>query len=219
MGLDAVELLLAVEEEFEVEIPDRAALRLETPRMLAEYIYSLRVGEPEGCHSQAAFYRLRAALVKLTGAKRRVVRLETHLAELLRQDNIREQWAALENAIGATDFPRLKSGRARKATLVLATLLVALLLAWWRVPQTLYGLVCLGLLMADQFILYKFGTLIPENVSTVRSLVPYVQLQSRKEASFEEILQKVIRITAEQTLLAEEQIQPDHHFVKDLGLD
>ena len=40
MGLDAVELLIAIEDEFEIGIADEDACNLTTPYILSKYIYS-----------------------------------------------------------------------------------------------------------------------------------------------------------------------------------
>ena len=42
MGLDIVELVLAVEERFHLDIPDEEAQRLETPRQLVDYVAQWR---------------------------------------------------------------------------------------------------------------------------------------------------------------------------------
>ena len=66
MGLDSVELVLEVEEEFEITINDADAEQLRTPRQLAAYVFVRlkNAQESEGaCLSQAAFYRLRKVLV------------------------------------------------------------------------------------------------------------------------------------------------------------
>ncbi len=41
MGLDIVELIMRVEEDFEIEIPDSIAETLTTPRTVIDYLMSL----------------------------------------------------------------------------------------------------------------------------------------------------------------------------------
>lgn len=219
MGLDTVELVMAVEEDFGIEIPDVVCETLTTPRQVADYVHSLHAGESAGCHSQAAFYHLRGALVRLTGMRRRDVRLETRLAEILPLQGIRERWGSLENAIGARAMPRLRAPRQVKLWLILATVALALLLACLRVPQSLYLLACFALLVADQLLLMKFSTLIPAGAETVRMLVPHVTLTERKAGNFDEVLQRVMLITAEQSGVAPGKFGPDDRFVEDIGLD
>ena len=41
MGLDLVEMVMRIEEEFEIEIPDEAAVTFTTPRHIIEYLMTL----------------------------------------------------------------------------------------------------------------------------------------------------------------------------------
>ena len=64
MGLDIVEFVMAVEESFDIRIPDRVAERIRTPRMLIDYVRTQLPASPSGrtCHTQRAFYAIRRAL-------------------------------------------------------------------------------------------------------------------------------------------------------------
>ena len=51
MGLDLVEMVMAIEERFNVDIPDEDAEKLKTPRILYEYIIAkLKVDDPTIIH-------------------------------------------------------------------------------------------------------------------------------------------------------------------------
>ena len=57
MGLDGVELIMAFEAGFAVEIPDTAASRMTTPRDVIVYLeQTLPIGEETRCLSQRAFW-------------------------------------------------------------------------------------------------------------------------------------------------------------------
>ena len=74
MGLDSVEFVLAIEEAFQIAIPDAAAEAMRTPADVVAYLES-RVGggERSRCLEQAAFYRLRRAAMRLFGVQRQDV--------------------------------------------------------------------------------------------------------------------------------------------------
>ena len=61
MGLDAVELVMQVEDTFQLEIPDRDAEQLVTVGQLYDYVRR-RVPRDGACVTRHVFYRLRAAL-------------------------------------------------------------------------------------------------------------------------------------------------------------
>ena len=63
MGLDSVELVMAFEEAFGIEIPDEDAARLETPRHVMDYVAARLPVTPSGaCRTQRTFYALRRGL-------------------------------------------------------------------------------------------------------------------------------------------------------------
>jgi len=66
MGLDGVEFIMAVEEAFQIAIPDADAQQMFTPGDVVTYVYA-RVGSEggHGCAEQRAFYRLRHASMKV----------------------------------------------------------------------------------------------------------------------------------------------------------
>lgn len=70
MGLDSVEIILTVEEEFGLEIPDSEAARMITVGDLQAFIVVelRRLGRPE-MDSAAVFERLRAIICRQLGVK------------------------------------------------------------------------------------------------------------------------------------------------------
>ena len=83
MGLELVEYVIAVEEAFEIAIPDADARRLETPNKLIDYLCA-RLGESADGPPliQTAFYRLRNAIIEELGVERSGVTPQTILSEL-----------------------------------------------------------------------------------------------------------------------------------------
>ncbi|HEX8987039.1 MAG TPA: hypothetical protein VF816_03695 [Rhodocyclaceae bacterium] len=222
MGLDSVELVLAVEEEFGIGIPDEDAANLTTPRILADYVVS-RLGNlgsnDSRCLSQASFYRLRSVLVNQFLASRNDVRPSSRIDAFLTA-NVRRQWSDLMTAIEASHAPSLRCRPTiyYPLTLGIPIASVALLLfeafpPW--VPLT-SGLV---LWLLTNMVASQVADVLPLGMVTVGDLVPYVRAPYREAWSPSYVLQRVIQITAVQLGIPIEKIEPDHHFVKDLGLD
>jgi len=110
MGLDIVEYVIAVEGALGIDIPDKDAERLETPRLLIDYLCQRLDAADHGevnCPSQRAFYRIRRATAKRFGVERRSLRPETVFVEVMGPR--RSEWKALRADIGSTEWPRLKS--------------------------------------------------------------------------------------------------------------
>ena len=71
MGLDFVELVMEVEETFGFTIPDEDVAGLDTVGKLYDYIWENRfASRSPGCLSSVVFYRLRRALMSVTGVAR-----------------------------------------------------------------------------------------------------------------------------------------------------
>jgi acyl carrier protein len=83
MGLDGVEIAMAVEEDFDIIIDDSEAEKLSTPGKLIDYVMA-KVGRTDraACLTQRAFHRLRSSLMRQFGLKRNQIRTETLLAAL-----------------------------------------------------------------------------------------------------------------------------------------
>lgn len=102
MGLDTVELVMEVEEEFDVTVPDDGA---ETIRTVGDLYYWLvdRLGTPGvagPCPSAAAFYRLRRVLIRQRAIPRDAIRPEARTADLLPEHDRRAAWDGLEYELG-----------------------------------------------------------------------------------------------------------------------
>jgi acyl carrier protein len=95
MGLDGVEIVMKVEETFDIVIENSEAETTVTPGQLIELILS-KVGRTShaACLTQRAFYRLRAALVGRLGFARDQLKPDTSLAHVFprmaRKERVRE---------------------------------------------------------------------------------------------------------------------------------
>lgn len=227
MGLDTLELLLNVEECFGVSITDESAAQLTTPRQLASHVAELLAAQsPEGsstraspCLSQRAFYRLRRALFAETGLSRNELRPNTPLATLF-PDQRATAWRRLRRTLAAPDLPRLTVTTTISAIAqIVSTSLSALLAIYlaqspWSILVAAFAGWFLGLAACD-----RLGTQFPSGLKTLGNLVPYVPVEPPTVWREGEILQQVCLLTAQQSGLSLEQINPDAHFIHDIGLD
>ena len=83
MGLDLVEYVIAIEEAFEIDIPDADAVHLETPAKLIDYLCT-RLGESGDGPPlvQTAFYWLRKGLAEELAVSHGRIRPATVISEL-----------------------------------------------------------------------------------------------------------------------------------------
>lgn len=128
MGLDAVELVMAVEEKFGIAITDEEATRTLTVGDLKRLVRSkVDTVTGEDCLSQRAFYLIRSSAMSLFDVPRRSVRPDTPLDDVVPGAARRERWQQLQSSLGVAELPYLirpYSVRLIIAILILATLVV-----------------------------------------------------------------------------------------------
>lgn len=108
MGLDGVEFVMAVEEAFQIAIPDEDAQRMLTPGDVVSYVLS-RLGSEKShaCLEQRAFYRLRNACMKVFSKPRTAIKPNTRWDDILPTRQRRHNWHLLHQATGTPHWPRL----------------------------------------------------------------------------------------------------------------
>jgi hypothetical protein len=127
MGLDAVELILAVEDGFQIHIEDAEAGRVVTVGDLYQLVVSkLSSGTSKRCLTSAVFYRTRRRIVSVLGVDRREIRPCTSLEALLPEASRRNLWFALEEAMGLR-LPALEHPGSTVTTFMMTGILLGIL--------------------------------------------------------------------------------------------
>ena len=100
MGLDTVELVMAIEDEFSIQILDTDAEAMMTVGQVYEYILAKRgIKRQSLCLSAVTFYRLRRVLLKLSNRERHTIRPGTRLEAFAIGHKRREWWAELASKL------------------------------------------------------------------------------------------------------------------------
>jgi hypothetical protein len=143
MGLDIVELVMAVEAGFAVDIPDDAASGMVTPRHVVAFLEgALPAGTASSCLTQRAFYRLRDRCEHHLKVRGHALVPAMALSDVVDAEGRRGAWEAVGADLGAERWPAPRSsgwwGRAfesgRPATLGEAARYAA---AWY--PRAVKG--------------------------------------------------------------------------------
>jgi acyl carrier protein len=99
MGLDAVELIMRVEEEFGIEITDGEAEQVATVGGLHKLVVSKI--EPQSlnvCLTSVAFFRTRRALMDVLSIPKHRIRPSTAIESVLREQDRAQLWASVRKA-------------------------------------------------------------------------------------------------------------------------
>ncbi len=108
MGLDTVELVMAFERAFNIEISDDAAQSSVTVRDAIDYIYSqVEHSDASACCTQRAFHRLRLTAQDVLGVERSSIRPATPLETLIPIEQRQKLWSRLSQAVGSDEWPSL----------------------------------------------------------------------------------------------------------------
>jgi acyl carrier protein len=239
MGLDTVELVMEIEEAFDITIPDQEAEKIQTIGQAYHYILARLDGPVDGtarCLSAATFYRLRRKLMGCLRIERRRIRPASALEDLIPAANRRVHWHRLRESLGWKLPDLLRPDWVDQAILGLILSWSALVvLAWGGLTGFAPAAAVPGLLvfLAGTFAIchavYRrteplaIGFPIPE----IRGLIP--SLLARNLARIRdnnsggwpprEVWEILITIVADQAGVAPDLLTESTSFVNDLGLD
>lgn len=234
MGLDAVEVVMAIEEAFGIQIADEEAEKTRTPRQLCELVArKVHALDSDVCLTQRAFYMLRRAIRRTNPVPRRQFRTNTPLDTLVATEDRRTNWEQLRKDIGAVAWPKLKLP---KAVFVAAN--SALIVLWLVLTALSIKVVPTGAILIIIFsvILFMIGltyaafsvwlkpfetSLAGQTVGTLAEHLvasnPHLLRPASDEWTIERIRLCVRKIISEQ-LAINPDFDDDADFFKDLGM-
>ena len=219
MGLDSVELVMAIEDEFGICIRDEDAEKMLTPGHIADYVMNLVQTEGySGCPSQIGFYRVRTALMNAFGLPRKAIRPDALMQELLSGD-IKENWKKLRDALQTEHFPTLRRTNALLAFVLGMPAIVALPLLFVGVKPSAVLLSYCGAALLANTLTGSMGTVVPQSCRTVGRLIRYVPRPVAVRWTRKEVLARIFDITSEHLGVPLEKIREDSRFVDDLGMN
>lgn len=221
MGLGIAELMLDLEETFEIRIPDAQAQKCETVGALVEMVYSkTRHSKDQPCPSQQGFYVVRRCLVQSVGCSRDAVRPETPLKELINKGDRRSACDVIREELVPGERNDFGLRRPLWISLLVFFVLPAVVLfyengiihGWWKLALAI-SIAVIGAILTRPLKQH-----FPWRCWKVKHLIRYVntlddQVWSRKE------LQSTIReIVAERACVDPESVKLDSHLIKDLAM-
>ena len=230
MGLDGVELLLAVEDAFQIHIEDHEAGGVYTVGDLYNLVVTKLQGQDsKRCLTSAAFYRTRRGIMDTLGVDRRQVRPSTPLEAILPRDGRREKWRRIQEAM-KLKLPDLQHPGWMQLTFL--TIGVALTLS-----PGIYGKVGFGWIALLFFLGLVIGGLLirlspplavafPFHDATVGDLARDVLAINHARLVAEigswnknDAWEALCRVIVMQTAVDREKIKPEALIVDDLGID
>ncbi len=232
MGLDGVELVMAVEDAFDICINDSEAGTLLTPRRLIDFVLSKVTSTTATvCLTQRAFNLLRKSLVRQGGWKRSAITPAMPLGALIPRHQRRGLLASVMTELGINRPPDLVRPNWLKALLLGGSVLAGLAAA----IASIHAFNTLGLwgFMGVAILAGVIGirltkpmcTEFPRQLQTIGDLSRWVMTHKSDLANAvtsgwtrDQVVARVREIIVEQ-LGCKPDFSEDARFVEDLGLD
>lgn len=234
MGLDSVELVMAVEEKFGITISDEEAQDIRTVGDMYQCVLKkVRVTDKSSCLTQKAFHLLRRNARQLFNVPRDQFRPDAALDTIVPRHSRRENWRKFQLAVGATNWPKLAL-----SWLGALTLLALVFAVPWSVfvcgtallklnvvfaGATAAAFVVLGI-KAGKLVTRPFETEFRGGFSTVRDLAYVVvaqnpQLFGTERATWTADETWAVLASVIKTQTGVSQFTQDSSFVEDLKID
>lgn len=223
MGLELVELVLAVEEEFDVRIPGPV------PETVGEFFDSIRTAIQRDqrilaacCPCIAVFFEVRDAVQIAWAASGRIAP-STFLHEVVPAGRLAVAWRRLESQLNVR-LPKLSAPREQGAVALAFIGFVALMEAFAWISADLPGLL-LATVIGIPVLFVMFVTMVnrlpqrlPNEISTVGDLVRnLLAVRGVSDAQSETLLwARFVKLVSDQLDVPENEIDRASHFVRDL---
>lgn len=225
MGLDFVELILRVEEEFDIAIEDADAEQVLTPGQLCDLIKRklgvLNAEKRSSCPTSHAFYHVRRELMEL-GTPRANIKPNSSLHELLPRTNGAPLWRQLSRALPVELAPLERSDKVRSLLLFggFGSVLSVFGMPFYP-PSALVFLCGAGATIGLSLFSAPHKVFPPQNARMVADLarrVAWTLPVAFDESQTRDIWPQLQLIIADELGVAPEQVARDADFYRDLGM-
>ena len=233
MGLDAVEIVMAIEEAFDIQIEDSEAEYLFTPRDVINLVALKTSGsQAPDCLTQRAFNRLRSGLIRHGGQMRAGIKPKAKIGELISRDNRRQVIRQILDEIGVVTSPRFVRpgwliGLIFFGSLAIGISIVFLFLGW-DIPINSPIIIVPFIAVVSAWLALWLTTgmryELDSSVATVGDLSRWIVARGSSFIAFEssqwtreQITARVREIVIDQ-LACKDTYREDARFVQDLGL-
>lgn len=238
MGMDGIELVIEVEENFGIEIKDDEAGNTQTVGQLYQLIcQKCQTKAQNSCATRKAFYQLRKILLNLYEIDKTQIHPKTNIEEITKAVKSKYLWNSIKEMTNLR-LPNLKLPRWLFYLLFLTGFLTGPLISYliinffsgdkgFVLDYVDYGVILvlflwLFLAISISKLTAPFQTIIPNECQTVGSLCKQVVMLNAKHfepLSKREIWEILVKIISEQLGIEESIIRPESNLVKDFGMD
>ena len=225
MGLDLVELVMEVEDEFGIQIPDEAASKTQTVGDLYRLVLELtgQAWMPPShnkveCESRHLFYQLRQGIMSALGPSKKDIKPSTSLAAIFPVWTRQPRWARVAHA-AKLSLPNLR----RPFGAAMIVLFTSTMILWQFYRRDMFGLLPFVLMVAGIGTACSMGVALwwelPLGCRRVGDLVRILETGKVGNGAGRqhETWVKLRRIICEQLDISPDRVSEHARFIEDLG--
>lgn len=228
MGLDAVEIVMDVEDHFGISIQNTEAERVRTVGDLVLLIQSrIDAAHAASCPTLSSFLRLRSCVREITSNEKLRIRTGTHVVDVLNRTQRRKLWRRLSDFLGSTPTALRRPQLLRRslaclvAALIALAFLVAAVVDWAILPATLALAAFATLLL--HFATLPFRNYPPDALDTFGAIsrrIAGVTVATKRLHlnSIDAILDELKPIVVDALGVDASEVVLDAKFIEDLGM-
>lgn len=226
MGLDAVELILAIEDEFCIKILDAEAGNFVTVGDTVRLVKSKLHFDPDAvCPFQHSFYLVRKALMEQFEIPKEAIKIDTKFDDIFPYEERRQKWRTFCNALPDS----LHVNPLRRALWIHRIVFIAIpgitfFAMLWYFSFHMAGYVA-GFFSAmlagfiGAFLTKPFKTHFPAGGYSIIDFIPQRGAWANKKVTEQEIFERIKEITIEQLAVKPEEVTMNARWLHDLGCD
>lgn len=211
MGLDCTEIILEIEEEFDIFIPDDKAFYFETPQDISNYVF-LKIEKTNKCQSQVGFYKLRRILIENFNLKRKDIKPNSKLSTLFKE-NIPLKWKRLTSLFKYKPYFTLEfSSFTNKIFLTIFFISLTYILISYSIS--------IGILFSLlYFFIYSilesfYGSNIPKKLDKVAYLNKFLDYSNITYKNKDKVLDKIIEIISDHQDIKKSEIKANSALIE-----
>lgn len=225
MGLDFAETIISLETTFGIDIEDEECKTISTPQDLIDIIAAkVTITEQESCSNLKSFNILRRVLVNNFGAKRKVIKLETPIKDIVDIKDEKQFWTDLQEALSASHWPQITF----PYTIYLLKILLMIITSIYLLLKSdsflavmlmaFLNLISVGIIeVFYSFLGKKFGYKIHHRYKTVKDFLELIRSSKYFKWTIDDISNEVRKTVIEISGIKPDIYREDAHFVRDLG--
>ena len=225
MGLDGVELIMALEEEFDIEIEDHDVGEMVYVVDIVDYVYfKVRKRTPEKSTREVVEKKIFQAIGEVcnTFNKSEKHLLGSELKTLFPPQERIKKWEELRQFLQVGEFrwPCLKRPLWLMLAIIALPLLLPISFSEGFIPLYFFTLAPLFFIILLFKITRRFKRYFPRKIKTVEYLVDlYFKGSHNRVYSYDNVRSRVKEIVVEQLGVPKDDVTDNAHLIHDLGVD